>query len=165
MARHPTDRANVATANNVLKARAILWLMCGNCDHEGRVDLAAIVQRGLGHVPIIELKFRCSACGSKTVHPRLSSASSASSASADRYRPPRYRNLVERGFAETLRISLSTVVTARSATPASRWVPRIVVHRRSIRRFPPEGGCKGPKLQPHPTQSDIRAGVSRRLSR
>jgi hypothetical protein len=70
-----------ATADKALKAEALLWLTCANCDREARADLAAIVQRGLGHVPITELKFRCSACGSKTVHPHLSSAS------ADRFRP------------------------------------------------------------------------------
>jgi hypothetical protein len=82
MGRHLTDRANLATVNNVLKAQAILWLMCGNCDHEAKADLAGILRRGLGDAPITDLKFKCSACGSKTVHPRLSSAT------ADRYRPP-----------------------------------------------------------------------------
>jgi hypothetical protein len=36
MGRHPIDRANLATANKVLKAQAILWLMCGSCDREAK---------------------------------------------------------------------------------------------------------------------------------
>ena len=55
--------------------------MCANCDREARADLANNVSRGLGDVPVTHLRFRCSACGSTTVHPQLSSAS------ADRYRP------------------------------------------------------------------------------
>jgi len=55
--------------------------MCANCDRERKADLSAIVQRGLGDVPVTDLKFRCSACGSNTVHPHLSSAS------AVRFRP------------------------------------------------------------------------------
>jgi hypothetical protein len=53
------------TADNALKAEAILWLTCATGDREARADLAAIVLRGLGHVPISEPKYRCSACGSK----------------------------------------------------------------------------------------------------
>ena len=79
--RHPQPSSIPATADNILKNEAILWMMCGNCDRERKADLADIVQRGLGDVPIANLKFKCSACGSRTVHPHLSSAS------ADRFRP------------------------------------------------------------------------------
>jgi hypothetical protein len=82
MSRRPQPGTIPATADNVIKAQAVLWLMCENYDREAKADLAGIVQRGLGDVPIIDLKFKCSACGSKTVHPHLSSAS------ADRFRPP-----------------------------------------------------------------------------
>jgi hypothetical protein len=82
MSRQPQPGTIPATAQNVLKNEAILWLMCGNCDREKKADLAGIVARGLGDVPIASLKFRCSACGSTAVHPHLSSAS------ADRFRKP-----------------------------------------------------------------------------
>lgn len=79
---HGPEPSAPATAHNVLKAEAVLWLMCANCDREAKADLAAIIAKGLGDVPITELKFRCSACGSVKVDPHLSSAS------ADRFRPP-----------------------------------------------------------------------------
>jgi hypothetical protein len=82
MSRRDIDRANIPTPQNLLKNQVILWLNCANCDHEAKADLAAIVQRGLGDRPINELRFKCSACGSLNVHPRLSSAS------ADRFREP-----------------------------------------------------------------------------
>jgi len=81
MSRHPQPGSIPTTAHNIIKNDAILWLMCANCDRERKADLAAIVQRGLGHVPVTDLKFKCFACGSTTVHPHLSSAS------ADRVRP------------------------------------------------------------------------------
>jgi hypothetical protein len=81
MPRRPQPGTIPTTAQNVLKAEAILRLMCANCDREAKADLAAIVKRGLGDVPITELKFRCSACSSRSIHPHLSSAS------ADRFRP------------------------------------------------------------------------------
>jgi hypothetical protein len=40
-----------ATADNALKAQAVLRLMCANCDREKKADLAAIIQRGLGERP------------------------------------------------------------------------------------------------------------------
>jgi hypothetical protein len=63
------------------KAQAGPWLMCAKSDRETKADLAAIIHKGLGDTPITDLKFRCSACGLRTVHPHLSSAS------ADRFRP------------------------------------------------------------------------------
>jgi hypothetical protein len=81
MTRRPPPGTIPATADNALKAQAVLWLMCANCDREKKADLAAIMQRGLGNVPISDLKFRCSACGSTKVHPHLSSTS------AERFRP------------------------------------------------------------------------------
>ena len=82
MARHPQPGTIPATADNIVKAQAVLWLMCANCDREAKADLAVIIQKGFGDRPITELKFKCSACGSLSVHPHLSSAS------ADRFRPP-----------------------------------------------------------------------------
>lgn len=81
MARHPQPGTIPATADNIVKAQALLWLMCANCDREAKANLAAIIHKGLGDTPITDLKFKCSACGSRTVHPHLSSAS------ADRFRP------------------------------------------------------------------------------
>jgi hypothetical protein len=38
------------------------------------LSLGPIVERGLGAVPLIELKFRCTACGSCDVGPKVNSA-------------------------------------------------------------------------------------------
>jgi hypothetical protein len=81
MARHPHPGTIPATADNIVKAQAVLWLMCANCDREAKADLAEIIQKGLGDRPITDLGFKCSASGSRMVHPHLSSAS------ADRFRP------------------------------------------------------------------------------
>jgi uncharacterized protein YlaI len=81
MARHPHPGTIPTTADNIVRAQAVVWLMCANCDREAKADLAAIIQKGLDDTPITNLKFKCSACGSRTVHPHLSSAS------AERFRP------------------------------------------------------------------------------
>jgi hypothetical protein len=46
MARHPQPGTILATADNIVKARAVLWLMCANCDREAKADLAAIHSEG-----------------------------------------------------------------------------------------------------------------------
>lgn len=81
MSRRPQPGTIPATADNLLKNEAVLWLVCANCDHEAKAGLGAIVERGLGDVAVTDLKFKCSTCGGDTVGPHLSSAS------ADRFRP------------------------------------------------------------------------------
>jgi hypothetical protein len=48
-------------------------LPCRNCDHNAKVDLIHIVAGGLGAVPLIELKFRCTAYGPRDVGPKVNS--------------------------------------------------------------------------------------------
>lgn len=79
MSRHDTE-ANHATADNLIKAHAVLWIMCDNCDRQKRGDLPAIVARGLGRTSIKRLKFKCDGCGSGDCSVQVSSAS------ADRFR-------------------------------------------------------------------------------
>jgi hypothetical protein len=80
MGRHETDESQHATADSLLKAGAVLWVMCDNCDRQKRGDLPAIVARGLGHTSIKKLKFKCEGCGSGRCSVQVSSAS------ADRFR-------------------------------------------------------------------------------
>jgi hypothetical protein len=76
-----TEGTIPATAISVLEIEGRLWLLCAQCDREAMADLSAIVAKGLGERPLNTLRFRCSGCGSTSVHPHLSSAS------ADRFRP------------------------------------------------------------------------------
>ena len=55
MVRHPQPGTIPAAADNIVKAQAVLWLMCANCDREAKADVAAIIQKGLGDRPITEL--------------------------------------------------------------------------------------------------------------
>jgi hypothetical protein len=72
--RRDTDSTGLPTALSALKTDHVVSAFCRNCDHNAKVDLAHIVARGLGAVPLIELKFRCSACGSRDVAPKVNSA-------------------------------------------------------------------------------------------
>jgi hypothetical protein len=38
-------------------------VFCNSCRHQADADLAAIVESGRGDVPLTELRFRCSQCG------------------------------------------------------------------------------------------------------
>ena len=38
-------------------------VICNSCRHQAEADLQAIVESGRGDVPLIELQFRCSQCG------------------------------------------------------------------------------------------------------
>jgi hypothetical protein len=44
MARYPQPGTIPATADNIVKAQAVLWLMCATCDREAKAALAAIIQ-------------------------------------------------------------------------------------------------------------------------
>jgi hypothetical protein len=72
--RRDTDRSGPPTALSALKIDHIVNAFCRNCDDSAKVDLAHIVARGLGAVPLIELKFRRTACGSRAVVPKVNSA-------------------------------------------------------------------------------------------
>jgi hypothetical protein len=85
MSRGPQPGSIPATADNILRNEAILWLLCTNCDREAKADLAAIVAKGLGPVPVPYLHFKCSGCGSRSVHLHLSSTA------PDRFRPKVWR--------------------------------------------------------------------------
>jgi hypothetical protein len=52
------------TANTTLAARYVRVLVfCNSCRHQADADLQAIVLAGRGDVPLTELRFRCSQCG------------------------------------------------------------------------------------------------------
>lgn len=38
-------------------------VVCRHCDRVSELDLPALVSRGLGDVPLVELPLRCSGCG------------------------------------------------------------------------------------------------------
>jgi hypothetical protein len=38
-------------------------VFCNSCRHQADADLRALVLRGQGDVPLTELRFRCSQCG------------------------------------------------------------------------------------------------------
>ena len=40
-----------------------LLVFCNSCRHQAEADLQAIVESGRGDVPLTELQFRCSQCG------------------------------------------------------------------------------------------------------
>ena len=40
-----------------------LLVFCNSCRHQADADLQAIVESGRGDVPMTELQFRCSQCG------------------------------------------------------------------------------------------------------
>jgi hypothetical protein len=63
----------LATAQTALKAGMSLWIKCSNCDHRARADLPALVARGWGSRPLLEIKFKCTACGSSQHDAKLSS--------------------------------------------------------------------------------------------
>jgi transposase-like protein len=39
-------------------------VFCNSCRHQADADLQANIDAGRGHVPLTELRFRCSQCGS-----------------------------------------------------------------------------------------------------
>lgn len=46
---------------------ADLTLWCRACQHQVVADLAALVRDGRGDVPLVRLRWRCGACGSRRV--------------------------------------------------------------------------------------------------
>jgi hypothetical protein len=40
---------------------------CPECSHNSSIDLAALIARGRGDVPLIRLPLRCTKCGSRAV--------------------------------------------------------------------------------------------------
>jgi hypothetical protein len=44
-------------------ARTSVLVFCNSCRHRADADLQAIVDAGRGDVPLTELRFRCSQCG------------------------------------------------------------------------------------------------------
>ena len=56
----PPDAPTVRTT---IAARAGLSVICRQCGRDADVDLAALERRGLGDVPLLALRLRCSACG------------------------------------------------------------------------------------------------------
>ena len=52
------------TVRTALRARYVRVLVfCNSCRHQADADLRAIVLNGRGGVPLTELHFRCSQCG------------------------------------------------------------------------------------------------------
>jgi hypothetical protein len=52
------------TARTTLRAGyAHVLVFCKSCRHQADADLQALVLAGRGNVPLTELRFRCSQCG------------------------------------------------------------------------------------------------------
>jgi hypothetical protein len=52
------------TPRTALRTRYVRVLVfCNSCRHQADADLRALVLRGQGDVPLTELRFRCSSCG------------------------------------------------------------------------------------------------------
>jgi len=43
----------------------VLHVICNGCQHSVKADQPALIAAGRGDVPVIELRFRCGACGSR----------------------------------------------------------------------------------------------------
>jgi hypothetical protein len=53
------------TALSTLRGRYVLLVWCkGGCRHQAEADLQALLESGRGDVPLTEVLFRCSNCGS-----------------------------------------------------------------------------------------------------
>lgn len=61
------------TVLSALEAGNVVYAFCADCNHNAEIDLSHIVARGLGAVPLVELKFRCTACGSRSGAPKVNS--------------------------------------------------------------------------------------------
>jgi len=63
MRRRPrTD--GLPTARTALRTGCVRVLVfCNSCRHQADADLNALVESGCGDVPLTELQFRCSRCG------------------------------------------------------------------------------------------------------
>jgi hypothetical protein len=58
------DHYKLPTPRTALAARYVRVLVfCRSCRHQADADLQAIVESGGGDVPLSELRFRCSQCG------------------------------------------------------------------------------------------------------
>jgi hypothetical protein len=54
----------VPTPRTALRTRYVrVVVFCNSCRHQADADLRALVLRGQGDVPLTELRFRCSNCG------------------------------------------------------------------------------------------------------
>jgi hypothetical protein len=55
---------DLPTARTTLRTGYVRVLVfCNSCRHRADADLPAIVESGRGDVPLTELRFRCSQCG------------------------------------------------------------------------------------------------------
>jgi hypothetical protein len=56
------------TARTTLHTKYVRVLVfCNSCHHQADADLRAIVLAGRGDVPLTELRFRCSQCGTDRI--------------------------------------------------------------------------------------------------
>ena len=59
------DHHELPTPRTTLRARYVRVLVwCKACRHQRDADLQGLVDAGRGDVPLVELRFRCSNCGS-----------------------------------------------------------------------------------------------------
>ena len=59
---------DLPTARTTLQARHVdLRLTCRSCRRSRNADLQALVDAGNGDVPLVQLRFRCSYCGHRSV--------------------------------------------------------------------------------------------------
>ena len=56
--------SGLPTPRTTLRARyAHVLVFCNSCRHQADADLQEIIDAGRGDVPLTELRFRCSQCG------------------------------------------------------------------------------------------------------
>ena len=63
--RERCDRHGVALPTLRTLGGHVLVVICNGCQHAAEADQAALIAAGRGDVPVIELRFRCGACGSR----------------------------------------------------------------------------------------------------
>jgi hypothetical protein len=56
---------------DLVDIRMTLWVQCLDCHRDVIVNSVLLEERGLGMREVKDLRFRCSACGSHRVNPRL----------------------------------------------------------------------------------------------
>jgi hypothetical protein len=64
--RAPDYGGDLPTARTTLRTKYVRVLVfCNSCHHQADADLQKIVDAGRGDMPLTELRFRCSQCGSQ----------------------------------------------------------------------------------------------------
>jgi hypothetical protein len=64
-------REGSVTVHDVLDLRQSLWVSCLACRHDAQISIVDLIERGLGNRTVRDMRFRCTACGSRSANPRL----------------------------------------------------------------------------------------------